>query len=83
MQEDKEALFDSAHTVLMCLKVMDSLLGEVTFKSDTLKAATEKGYLVATDLADNLVGKGITFREAHQIVGEMVVFAMKKKPGTP
>ena len=78
MQEDKEALFDSAHTVLMCLKVMGSLLGEVTFQSDTLKAATEKGYLVATDLADYLVGKGITFREAHEIVGKMVVFAMEK-----
>jgi argininosuccinate lyase len=78
MQEDKEALFDSARTVLMCLKVMGSLLGEVSFKSETLKAATEKGYLVATDLADYLVGKGLTFREAHEIVGRMVVFAMEK-----
>jgi argininosuccinate lyase len=77
MQEDKEALFDSAQTVLMCLKVMGSLLGEVSFKSDTLKAATEKGYLVATDLADYLVGKGITFREAHEVVGKMVVFAIE------
>ncbi len=77
MQEDKEALFDSAHTVQMCLKVMGSLLGEVTFKPDTLKAATEKGYLVATDLADYLVGKGLTFREAHEIVGKMVVFAIE------
>ena len=79
MQEDKEALFDSAHTVQMCLKVMGSLLGEVSFKPDTLKAATEKGYLVATDLADYLVGKGLTFREAHEIVGKMVVFAIEKK----
>ena len=77
MQEDKEALFDSAHTVLTCLKVMGSLLGEISFKSDVLKAATEKGYLVATDLADYLVGKGITFREAHEIVGKMVVFAIE------
>ena len=79
MQEDKEALFDSAQTVLMCLKVMGSLLGEVSFRSDVLKAATEKGYLVATDLADYLVGKGITFREAHEIVGKMVVFAIESK----
>jgi len=77
MQEDKEALFDSTQTVLMCLKVMGSLLGEVSFKTDRLKAATEKGYLVATDLADYLVGKGITFREAHEVVGKMVVFAME------
>ena len=79
MQEDKEALFDSAHTVQMCLKVMGSLLGEVSFKPDMLKAATEKGYLVATDLADYLVGKGLTFREAHEIVGKMVVFAIENK----
>ncbi len=78
MQEDKEALFDAADTVQMCLTVMGSLLGEVSFKTDTLKSATEKGYLVATDLADYLVGKGITFREAHEIVGRMVVFAMEK-----
>jgi len=77
MQEDKEALFDSARTVIMCLKVMGSLLGEVSFRTDKLKAATEKGYLVATDLADYLVGKGITFREAHEVVGKMVVFAME------
>jgi argininosuccinate lyase len=56
---------------------MASLLGEVSFKSDVLKAATEKGYLVATDLADYLVGKGITFREAHEIVGKMVVSAIE------
>ena len=79
MQEDKEALFDSVQTVLMCLKVMGSLLGEVSFRSDVLKAATEKGYLVATDLADYLVGKGITFREAHEIVGKMVVLAIESK----
>ncbi|EFK11910.1 argininosuccinate lyase [delta proteobacterium NaphS2] len=79
MQEDKEALFDSVQTVLMCLKVMGSLLGEISFRSDVLKAATEKGYLVATDLADYLVGKGITFREAHEIVGKMVVFAIESK----
>ena len=79
MQEDKEALFDSAKTVLMCLRVMGSLLGEVSFKSDVLKEATERGYLVATDLADYLVGKGITFREAHEIVGKMVVLAIESK----
>ncbi len=77
MQEDKEALFDAADTVLMCLRVMASLLGEVSFKSDALNAAMEKGYLVATDLADYLVGKGITFREAHEIVGKMVLSAIE------
>ncbi len=77
MQEDKEALFDTAHTALICLKVMEGLLGAVSFNGETLRAATEKGYLAATDLADYLVGKGITFREAHEIVGKMVVFAIE------
>ena len=79
MQEDKEALFDAVDTVEICLEVMSQLLGEISFNSDRLKAATEKGFLVATDLADYLVGKGITFREAHEIVGKMVLFAMDRE----
>jgi len=76
MQEDKEALFDAADTVEICLDVMARLLGEITFNSERLKKATERGFLAATDLADYLVRKGITFREAHERVGEMVLFAM-------
>ena len=79
MQEDKEALFDAVDTVEICLEVMSQLLGEISFNSDRLKAATEKGFLVATDLADYLVGKGMTFREAHEIVGKMVLFAMDRE----
>ncbi|MBW1909424.1 MAG: argininosuccinate lyase [Deltaproteobacteria bacterium] len=79
MQEDKEALFDSADTVEICLEVMSRLLGEVSFSSDRLREATEKGFLVATDLADYLVRKGMTFREAHEIVGKMVLFAVEQE----
>ena len=79
IQEDKEALFDSSDTVQICLEVMARLLGEITFKEERLKEAVEKGFLVATDLADYLVGRGITFREAHEIVGEMVLFAIDQK----
>ena len=79
MQEDKEALFDSSDTVQICLEVMARLLEEITFKGERLKEATEKGFLVATDLADYLVRRGITFREAHEIVGKMVLFAMGQK----
>ncbi|MBW1870135.1 MAG: argininosuccinate lyase, partial [Deltaproteobacteria bacterium] len=63
IQEDKEALFDSSDTVQICLEVMARLLGKITFKGERLKEAAEKGFLVATDLADYLVGRGITFRE--------------------
>ncbi len=79
MQEDKEALFDAADTVEICLEILSRLLGEVTFNGERLKEATEKGFLAATDLADYLVGKGITFREAHEIVGKMVIYAVDQK----
>ena len=79
MQEDKEALFDAVDTVESCLEVMSQLLGEISFKGERLKKAAEEGFLVATDLADYLVGKGITFREAHEIVGKMVLFAMEQE----
>ena len=75
MQEDKEALFDTVDTVEICLEVMSRLLGEIVFNSDRMGQAAQKGFLVATDLADYLVRKGITFREAHEIVGRMVLFA--------
>jgi argininosuccinate lyase len=79
MQEDKEALFDAADTSEICLEVMGRLLGEVSFNGDRLKEATEKGFLVATDLADYLVRKGMTFREAHETVGKLVIFAVEQK----
>ena len=79
MQEDKEALFDAADTLKICLDVICRLLGEISFNGDRLKEATEKGFLVATDLADYLVQKGLTFRKAHEIVGKMVVFAIDNK----
>ena len=79
MQEDKEALFDAVDTVESCIEVMSQLLGEISFKGERLKKAAEEGFLVATDLADYLVGKGITFREAHEIVGKMVLFALEQE----
>jgi argininosuccinate lyase len=78
MQEDKEALFDAADTVEICLMVMSRLLGEVSFNGERLKRATERGFLVATDLADYLVRKGMTFREAHGVVGKMVLFVTEE-----
>jgi len=79
MQEDKEALFDAVDTVESCLNVIRKLLGEISFNGEKLKKSAEKGFLVATDLADYLVGKGTTFREAHEIVGNMVLFALEQE----
>ena len=79
LQEDKEALFDTVDTVEQCLSVLSRLLKEVSFNEEKMKKATEEGYLVATDLADYLVGKGVTFRKAHETVGKMVLFAIDQK----
>jgi len=78
LQEDKEALFDTVDTVEICLRVMTKLLRESSFNGEKLKAAAEQGFLVATDLADYLVRKGTPFREAHETVGKMVLFALDR-----
>ncbi|MFH0844810.1 MAG: argininosuccinate lyase, partial [Pseudomonadota bacterium] len=79
MQEDKEALFDTVDTVKDCLAVMTGLLKNLSFETEAMTKAAGQGYLVATDMADYLVGKGMTFREAHEVVGNMVLFALDQK----
>ena len=79
MQEDKESLFDTVDTVEQCLVVMTRLLKKLSFNKKAMKNAIDKGYLVATDMADYLVGQGLTFRKAHRIVGEIVLYAMDHK----
>ncbi len=78
MQEDKEPLFDTVDTVENCLLVVSRLLQGISFNGEIMKEATETGYLAATDLADYLVTRGVTFREAHETVGKIVLFAMDK-----
>ncbi len=78
LQEDKEPLFDTMDTVESSLNILSRLLKEVTFKKENIKRAVEQGYLAATDLADYLVNKGMTFRKAHQLVGAMILSAQKK-----
>ena len=79
MQEDKETLFDTVDTIESCLEVMGLLLKSISFNHERMKDASEKGYLMATDLADYLVGKGMTFREAHEVVGKVVLLAIDRK----
>jgi len=78
MQEDKEALFDTVDTVANSLTILSMLLKEVEFKGENMLKATQQGYLVATDLADYLVRKGMTFRKAHQVVGDIIRMAEAK-----
>lgn len=79
MQEDKEALFDTVDTIEQCLAVVTMLLSKVSFNGDSMKKATQDGYIMATDLADYLVNKGITFRSAHEIVGKIILYAIDQK----
>ena len=76
MQEDKEPLFDTVDTVEMCLEVFTRLLRNLSFDGEAMRGATEHGYLTATDLADYLVTRGMTFRKAHEISGKMVLHAL-------
>ena len=71
-QEDKEALFDTVHTVKTCLEVYTRMLRSLTPLRNNLRDAAGKGFSTATDLADYLVRKGMPFREAHEIVGKAV-----------
>jgi argininosuccinate lyase len=77
LQEDKEALFDSLDTYKASLRVMRLVLETMTVNEDRMAVEAEKAYMNATDLADYFVGKGMAFREAHHLVGEIVVFAIK------
>lgn len=74
MQEDKEQFFDAADTLEMCLMVMDGMISTMKVKEEKLKAAVKQGFLNATDVADYLVKKGIPFRDAHKISGEIVIY---------
>ena len=72
MQEDKEAVFDAVETVKMCLKVFAPMLATMTARPDNMKKAAQGGFINATDLADYLVKKGMPFRSAYKISGQIV-----------
>ena len=72
MQEDKEAVFDAVETVIMCLKVFAPMLQTMKSRPDNMKMAAQGGFINATDLADYLVKKGMPFRSAYKISGQLV-----------
>lgn len=79
LQEDKEALFDAVDTVKKCLLIFRPLIATLQVKEDKMARAAGEGFTNATDLADYLAAKGIPFREAHRIAGELVYFCLQEK----
>lgn len=78
MQEDKEALFDTVDTIVGSLKVMATVLRNVKVNRERSQRAASSGYLNATDLADYLVRRGLEFRKAHEMVGQIVTHAIER-----
>ena len=78
LQEDKEPVFDTVDTVSASLAIMAELLGNLQFNVEEMRAATDTGFITATDLADYLVVKDVPFREAHGIVGRAVAYCITK-----
>lgn len=74
MQEDKEGFFDSVKTLEMCIQIMEGMIGTLKVREDNMKKAVKGGFLNATEVADYLVNKNIPFRDAHSIVGQIVIY---------
>ncbi|MFV0277931.1 MAG: argininosuccinate lyase [Parahaliea sp.] len=71
-QEDKEPLFDTADTVLDCLRAFSDMVPAIRVRKDNMREAARRGFSTATDLADYLVRRGLPFRDAHEVVGKAV-----------
>ncbi len=78
MQEDKEAAFDAMDTVKSCLHLFTGMLSTITFRKDVMEKSAMNGFTNATDAADYLVVKGVPFRDAHGIIGRIVLTCIEK-----
>ena len=78
MQEDKEMAFDAMDTVRDCLVLFTGMLRTMKFKKERMAASAMNGFTNATDAADYLVGKGVPFRDAHGIIGRLVLYCIEK-----
>ena len=79
LQEDKELLFDSVDTLQACIGIYTMMLPKIKVNREVMRAATQAGFINATDFADYLVGKGLPFRTAHHCVGQAVGYALAHK----
>ena len=78
MQEDKEPLFDTIDVLKASIEIYSAMLPTMKFNKDRMYHATTVGFLNATDFADYLVSKGLSFREAHECAGKAVSFALSR-----
>ncbi len=78
MQEDKEAFFDSIDNTSNCLTLFTDMLATLKFNEDNMKKSAMLGFTNATDAADYLVNKGMPFRDAHSVIGRLVLFCIDK-----
>ncbi|MDO4329292.1 MAG: argininosuccinate lyase [Lachnospiraceae bacterium] len=78
MQEDKELTFDAIDTVKGCILLFTGMISSMTFRKDVMEASAKNGFTNATDAADYLVKHGVPFRDAHGIVGQLVLFCLDK-----
>ena len=78
MQEDKELTFDAIDTVKGCIALFTGMISTMEFKKDNMNKSARNGFTNATDAADYLVNHGVPFRDAHGIVGQLVLFCINK-----
>ena len=76
MQEDKEALFDGLDTTLLSIKTFNGMIKTMRINKDIMKTSASSGFTNATDVADYLVKKGVAFRDAHEIVGNLILYCI-------
>ena len=78
IQEDKEPIFDAVDTVKLCLPVFCDMIATMTVKTENMLKGAKGGFTNATDAADYLTKKGMPFREAHEVIGKLVFYAISK-----
>jgi len=78
LQEDKEGMFDTVTTIEGCLTIFAGMIETMTVKTNVMEKATKQDFSNATELADYLAAKGMPFREAHEVVGKLVLVCIQK-----
>jgi len=78
LQEDKEPLFDTVHTIKNSLGILSEMAGKLQFNREKMQERALEGFSTATDMAEYLALKGVTFREAHGVVGKIVAYCIEK-----
>jgi len=81
LQEDKNGMFDTIDTLKSILVSFEKMLGSTQFHSEAIRSALDKGYLLATEIADYLAFKGVPFRDAHELTGKIVIYAIENNRG--